>query len=81
MLAEHGGARQTAKPVLEVNPTHPLIAALASGAKARTGPDRGRRVAGARRGARADGDAPADAAAFAARLSRVLTRAAQAPGS
>ena len=83
LLAEHGGLGLISKPVLEINATHPLITALAS--RFANGNDRAlvedaawlihdeARVA--------DGDAPADAAAFAARLSRVLTRAAQAPGS
>jgi molecular chaperone HtpG len=70
------------RPVLEINPAHPLVAALAQ--RFAAGSDRAliedaawlihdeARVA--------DGDAPIDAAAFAARLTRVLTRAAQAPG-
>ncbi|MDB5641748.1 MAG: heat shock protein Hsp90, partial [Hyphomicrobiales bacterium] len=84
LLAEHGGGLGLiSKPVLEINPTHPLVAALAQ--RYAAGDDRAliedaawlihdeARVA--------DGDAPIDAAAFAARLTRVLTRAAQAPGS
>ena len=83
LLAENGGLGLISKPVLEINPNHPLVTALAK--RFGAGDDRGliedaawlihdeARVA--------DGDAPADAAAFAARLTRVLTRAAQAPGS
>jgi molecular chaperone HtpG len=83
LLAEHGGLGLLSKPILEINPAHPLIAALAQ--RFAAGDDRAliedaawlihdeARVA--------DGDAPADSAAFAARLTRVLTRAAQAPGS
>ena len=85
LLAEHGGLGglgMISRPVLEINPAHPLVAALAQ--RFAAGSDRAliedaawlihdeARVA--------DGDAPVDAAAFAARLTRVLTRAAQAPG-
>ncbi|MDB5650184.1 MAG: molecular chaperone HtpG [Hyphomicrobiales bacterium] len=78
LLAETGNLGMLSKPVLEINPTHPMVAALAQ-----------RFAAGDERPlvedavwlihdeARvADGDAPADAAAFSARLTRVLTRAA-----
>lgn len=83
LLAEHGGLGLISKPVLEVNASHPLVAALAKRFSAQD--DRAliedaawliydeARVA--------DGDAPTDAAAFAARLTRVLTKAAQAPSS
>lgn len=75
MLAEAGRADAMSKPVLEINPGHPLIAALAG----RGGDDallddmiwlvhdEARLL---------DGEKPADASAFAARLTRVLTRAA-----
>ena len=80
MLAEHGqlGSKST-KPVLEVNPSHPLIAALQG------------HVEAADKGAFEDivwllldearlmeGEKPADAPGFSARLTRVLTKVAQA---
>ena len=83
MLAEHGQLGQATKPVLEVNPTHPLIGALA----AHVG---GNNVEATDRAAFEDivwllldearlmeGEKPADAAGFSARLTRVLTKAAQ----
>jgi len=80
MLAEHGQLKTVSKPVLEVNPKHPLIAALA----ARVGQadkealddviwlifDEARLM---------DGEKPADASRFAARLTRVLTKAVAEP--
>jgi molecular chaperone HtpG len=76
ILAEHGQLKNVAKPVLEINPTHPLIAALAS------------QVAYADKATLVDiiwlifdearlldGEKPANAADFAARLTRVLTKA------
>ncbi len=80
MLAEHGqlGGKST-KPVLEVNPSHPLIAALQG------------HVEAADKGAFEDivwllldearlmeGEKPTDAPGFSARLTRVLTKVAQA---
>ena len=78
ILAQHGKLGMQTKPVLEINPGHPLVAALAE------------RFAG--EGDRAvvadsawllhdearimDGELPADAAAFAARLRRVMEKAA-----
>ena len=85
MLAEHGqlGGKST-KPVLEVNPSHPLIAAL----QAQLG---GNDVEAADKSGFADivwllldearlmeGEKPADAPGFSARLTRVLTKVAQA---
>jgi len=80
MLAAHGQLKTVSKPVLEVNPKHPLIAALA----ARVGQadkealddviwlifDEARLM---------DGEKPADASRFAARLTRVLTKAVAEP--
>ena len=76
MLADAGRADALSKPVLEINPGHPLVVALAQ----RDGGDdallddmiwllhdEARLL---------DGDKPGDAAAFAARLTRVLTRVA-----
>ena len=78
ILAQHGKLGEQTKPVLEINPGHPLVTALAE------------RFAGA--GDRAvvedsawllhdearimDGELPADAALFAARLRRVMEKAA-----
>ncbi len=80
ILAEHGQLRQASKPVLEINPTHPLIAALAG------------QVGQADTAALADiiwlvfdearlldGEKPTNAADFAARLTRVLTKAMAEP--
>jgi molecular chaperone HtpG len=75
ILASAGQAPEKAKPVLEINPTHPLVVAL----EEKTGDtalfedavwllfDEARVM---------DGEAPHDAAAFAARLIRVLGKAA-----
>ena len=77
LLADHGRMGEIAKPVLEINPSHELVAALAQRLKADA--DRSHiddavwllhdeaRIM--------DGDAPIDVAAFAARLTRVLSRA------
>ena len=78
ILAQHGKLGSQSKPVLEINPGHPLVTALAE------------RFAG--EGDRAvvedsawllhdearimDGELPADAALFAARLRRVMEKAA-----
>jgi molecular chaperone HtpG len=80
MLAEHGQLKTVSKPVLEINPKHPLIAALA----AQVGQadkqalndviwlifDEARLM---------DGERPADAARFAARLTRILIKAFAEP--
>lgn len=74
LLAEHGRAGLLGKPVLEINPRHDVIAALAKKAVA----DK----AGAEDGfwlllemARiADGEAPIDASAFAKRLTALLAK-------
>ena len=80
MLAEHGqlGSKST-KPVLEVNPSHPLIAALQGHVEAADKSgfedivwlllDEARLM---------EGEKPADAPGFSARLTRVLTKVAQA---
>jgi molecular chaperone HtpG len=80
MLAESGRRRPTSKPVLEINPAHALIRALA----ARVGaPDKGKfedivwlLFDGARL---MEGEKPADAPHFAARLTRILLDAASQP--
>ena len=80
MLAEHGQlAGQGSKPVLEVNPSHPLIGALAAHVEAADKAafedivwlllDEARLM---------EGEKPADAQGFSARLTRVLTKAALA---
>ena len=53
MLAAHGRIAERAKPILEINPTHPLTLALAERFKDGQGQaaDRGRGLADARRGA------------------------------
>lgn len=80
MLAEHGQlGGKSSKPILEINPTHPLIAALAAHVEASDKAafedivwllfDEARVV---------EGEKPADASNFSARLTRILTKAAQA---
>ncbi|WP_297296417.1 molecular chaperone HtpG [uncultured Methylovirgula sp.] len=82
ILAEHGQLKDVAKPVLEINPAHPLIAALAE------------KVGHADKAALADiiwlvfdearlldGEKPANAADFATRLTRVLTKAVTEPAA
>ena len=78
ILAQHGKSGMVSKPVLEINPTHPLVTALAGRVTA-DGADKSlvedaswllhdeARIM--------DGEMPADAPAFAARLRRVLERA------
>ncbi len=76
ILASHGQAPGGMKPVLEINPSHPLVIALESQARASDRSlfedavwllfDEARLM---------DGEAPQDAAAFAARLTRVLGKA------
>lgn len=77
LLAEHGQLGALSKPVLEINPTHPLVATLAE----RVGHadkatlddiiwllfDEARLM---------DGEKPQDASSFAARLTRILLKAA-----
>ena len=78
ILSQHGRLNEVSKPVLEINPDHALVTALA-----------GRFEGGGERGvvedsawllfdeARIlDGEQPKDALAFAARLRRVMARAA-----
>jgi molecular chaperone HtpG len=82
ILAEHGQLKSVSKPVLEINPKHPLIGALAAqigqADKAALNDviwlifDEARLM---------DGEKPADAARFAARLTRVLTKAIAEPSA
>jgi molecular chaperone HtpG len=76
ILASHGQAPGAIKPVLEINPSHPLVLALEAQAKAGDRSlfedavwllfDEARLM---------DGEAPQDAAAFATRLTRILGKA------
>jgi molecular chaperone HtpG len=76
ILASHGQAPGAIKPVLEINPSHPLVLALEAQAKAGDRTlfedavwllfDEARLM---------DGEAPQDAAAFATRLTRILGKA------
>jgi molecular chaperone HtpG len=79
ILASHGQTPPAGKPVLEINPTHPLVVALEGKLTDRALFDdavwllfdEARLM---------DGEAPHDASAFAARLIRVLGKAAGAQG-
>jgi molecular chaperone HtpG len=76
ILASHGQTPGAIKPVLEINPSHPLVLALEARAKAGDRSlfedavwllfDEARLL---------DGEAPQDAAAFASRLTRILGKA------
>jgi molecular chaperone HtpG len=76
ILASHGQTPGAIKPVLEINPSHPLVLALEARAKAGDRSlfedavwllfDEARLL---------DGEAPQDAAAFADRLTRILGKA------
>ncbi|MCW6507914.1 molecular chaperone HtpG [Lichenifustis flavocetrariae] len=78
ILSQHGRLDELSKPVLEVNPNHPLVTALAS----RFGGDGDKAIVEDSawllfdEARIVDGEQPKDAAAFAARLRRVLERAA-----
>ena len=78
ILSQHGRLNEVSKPVLEVNPHHPLVAALAS----RFGGDSDKGIVEDSawllfdEARIVDGEQPKDATAFAARLRRVLERAA-----
>jgi molecular chaperone HtpG len=82
MLAEHGHKNEVTKPVFEVNPTHPLLTALAA------------HIGSPDKSAFADivwllfdearlmeGEKPADAPKFADRLTRILLKAASPPAA
>ncbi len=82
ILSEHGQLGAMSKPVLEINPTHPLVAALAE------------RVAQADKASLndiiwllfeearlMDGERPQDTSTFAARLTRVLIKALRDPAA
>jgi molecular chaperone HtpG len=76
ILSSHGQALGEMKPVLEINPSHPLVIALESQASGNDTKlfedavwllyDEAKLV---------DGEAPHDAVAFAARLTRILGKA------
>jgi molecular chaperone HtpG len=76
MLAGAGQLRSAAKPVLEINPGHDLVTALAAlpeGAAMRE--DAARLLLDEAR--ILDGENPSDVRGFADRLARILTRAAR----
>ena len=77
LLSAHGRLAEASKPVLELNPGHPLVTRLADalgegGDKALVEDAAHLLLAMARA---AEGDPPPDAAAFAERLARVVGRA------
>ena len=77
MLAAHGRVSDRVKPVLEINPTHPLTQALAK--RFKDAADKGLVEDAAwlllDEARLVDGDALKDAPAFAARLRRVMEKA------
>ncbi len=78
IMAQHGRAGGLSKPVLEINPVHPLVTALAARVTAEDGDKRMVEDASWLLHDEArimDGEMPTDAAAFAGRLRRVLERA------
>ncbi|MCI0465943.1 MAG: molecular chaperone HtpG [Beijerinckiaceae bacterium] len=82
LLAESGRLGLTSKPVLEVNPAHPLIRALAG----QTGSPNKEKLEDIiwllfDEARLMEGEQPADAAHFAARLTRVLLNAAGQPAA
>jgi molecular chaperone HtpG len=74
LLAEHGQASALGKPVLEINPRHPAITALAHSAGGSEGEDGYFMLLDLAR--IADGEAPVDASAFARRLTARLAKGA-----
>ena len=74
LLAEHGQAGALGKPVLEINPRHPAITALAHSAEGGEGEDGYFMLLDLAR--IADGEAPVDASAFARRLTARLAKGA-----
>ena len=78
ILSQHGRLDDVSKPVLEINPTHPLVSALAT--RFETAADRAMVEDSAwllfDEARIMDGEPPKDALAFAARLRRVMERAA-----
>ena len=78
ILAQHGQLDMQPKPILEINPTHPLVVALAN--RLRGGEDKSLLEDAAwlihDEARLMDGEKPADVAAFSARLTRVLQTAA-----
>ena len=75
IMARHQGASPFGKPVLEINPTHHLVTAIAARIGADDGlvEDAGHLLLGQARVA--EGEAPDDPADFGKRLARVLERA------
>jgi molecular chaperone HtpG len=78
LLAESGRLARTSKPVLEINPKHPLIGALA-GLVSSSGKERLEDIIWLLfdEARLMEGEKPADPANFAARLTKVLVAAAE----
>ncbi len=74
ILAGAGRLKAASKPILEVNPQHALVIALAGLGEGEQKLQGRRRAFVVRRGAAADGEHPADAKLFSDRLARVLER-------
>ena len=72
MLSAAGRVASAAKPILEINPRHPVVAALASAQDEALRADVAHLLLDTARVL--DGERPADAAAFAERLTRLLTK-------
>jgi molecular chaperone HtpG len=80
ILSEHGQLKAVSKPVLEINPKHPLIVALAAEVGQADKDALSDVIWLIFDGARLmDGERPADAAHFAARLTRILLKAVAEP--
>ncbi|MGA3304081.1 MAG: molecular chaperone HtpG [Methylovirgula sp.] len=80
LLAEHGQLGSVSKPVLEINPTHPLVMALAEKIGQATPSALGDVIWLLFDEARLmDGERPQDASSFATRLTRVLLKALSEP--
>jgi molecular chaperone HtpG len=77
LLARHAGKGALSAPVLEINPDHPLIAALAETAAAGGGADALKDASWLvyDQARIAEGEAPHDAAAFCNRLTGILVKA------
>lgn len=82
LLAEHGQLGAMSKPVLEINPTHPLVAALAEHVTHSDKATLNDIIWLLFEEARLmDGERPQDTSGFAARLTRVLIKAMREPAA
>jgi len=79
MLAEHGHSQGVSKPVLEVNPAHPLFGALSADTSKDVFADIVWLLFDEAR--LMEGEKPADAPKFADRLTRILVKAATRPAA